>query len=295
MGEPTFRTQESNIDSITAFTEPLGDAVIPIWLSSSMFEGGGKDGDWAGRGLRGFTEAAGMRAHPQGATEILRLAAYDYMDMPFDEMEPFQKDLLRYMLTDDLTHLQQEQVKNGTNDFAMYFNNIKRIDEEFYNTLIELTKIYPNTSEGNRNLYTAYRGAKSAVKGAKRERGYDIEFEDETKNLKSDIPSVVALAKYRMIFDKVTTPGTSAVNWEQFEIEYQKLMSTLTLEQQITVSRNSMDTPLPKEFMARLATVGKKEYTRIIQAQRLRLQYFEAQGRPELAKQMNQYHYGLKD
>jgi len=293
IGEPVFRPGESNFDSITNFVQPLSEAAIPIWMSSTFFEGGGRDNDWAGQTLRGFSELYGMRTHPQSTSEILRLASYDYMDMPFDEMEPFQKDLLRHMLTDDLTKLQEEQVKQGANDFALYFNNIKRIEEEYQQGLIALTQLYPATKEGNRNMYTAYRGLKSGMRGQKTERGYDIEFEDES--LKDSNPNKRALAQYWALYEKATIPGTQALDWDLWQNEYDKLMQTFTLEQQVTVARNSHDLPMPAVFMQRLAQIGKKEYRRIVIAQKLREDYWRSMGRDDLADKMRSYHLMLED
>lgn len=293
VGEPVFRPGESNFDSITNFVEPLSEAAIPIWMSSTFFEAGGKSGDWAGQGLRGFSELFGMRTHPQSTSEILRLASYDYMDMPFDQMEPFQKDLLRHMLTDDLTHLQEEQVKQGSNDFALYFNNIRRIEKEYQDGLIELTKIHPPTKEGNRNMYTAYRGLKSFMRGQKKERGYEIEFNNDS--LEDENPNTRALGEYWALYDKATLPGTEVIDWDIWQVEYDKLMMTLTLEQQTAVARNSHDLPMPPEFMQRLASVGLKEYNRIMIAQKLREDYFRSIGKDDLAEKMRKYHLMLED
>ena len=292
MGDPAFRPGESNFDTLTNFAGPLSDAVIPIWMSSALFEGAGQK-DWGGRSLRGFSEAFGMRTHPQSTTEIMRLAAYEYMGMPFDSMEPFQKDLVRYMLVDDLTGRQEEQVKNGVNQFAIYFNNIKRIETEYQNGLIKLTEIYPNTAEGNRNMYTQYRGLKSMMRGQKKERGYDLEFNSDRLNDKD--PNKRALAQYYALYELATTPGTQVIDWDLWQEEFDKLMATLSLEQQVAVTRNSHDLPMPEVFMQRLARIGKKEYRRIRHAQFLREEYFRAMGRDDLAELMNKYHNMIED
>lgn len=160
------------------------------------------------------------------------------------------------MLVGDLTHLQEKQVKHGINEFAIYFDHVKRIETEFQQGLIELTNIYPDTAEGNRNMYTDYRGQKQFMRGQKAERGYDVEFNSE--KLADDDPIKHALASYYALYDLATAPGTKTINWDLWQQEYDHLMTKLSLEQQIAVTRNSHDLPIPEVFMQRLMKVGKK-------------------------------------
>ena len=142
-------------------------------------------------------------------------------------------------------------------------------------------------------MYTAYRGLKSGMRGQKTERGYDIEFEDES--LKDSNPNKRALAQYWALYEKATIPGTQALDWDLWQNEYDKLMQTFTLEQQVTVARNSHDLPMPAVFMQRLAQIGKKEYRRIVIAQKLREDYWRSMGRDDLADKMRSYHLMLED
>ena len=294
IGEPVFRKGESDYETLQSFLGVAEDAAVPIWLSSMLFENGSKDGDWAGSGLRGATELVGLRTHPQSAGTILRMASYDKMSKPYDALEPFEKDLLRHSLVKELTPLQAEQVRKGKSDYAIYFNNIERINEEFQAGLRALVLQYPDTPEGNRDLYTTYRGMKSHRRGQLKERGYDVEFREPNLEEESN-PVKIALAKYHQLYDKAIIPGTFVINWDRWEEEYDKLMSILTLEQQVAITRNNDDLPMPVEFLERLSKIGKKEYARIVQAQKLREEFFIAADRPDLAEEIHNWYFMLED
>ena len=285
IGEPQFREGDSGFDTLTNFVEPFGDMVIPMWLSGSVLEntqGGLEWGDrFTGMGTRGASEFVGLRAHPQSAAGILRESSWDILNTPYKNLEPFQKDILRYSLMDQLTPLQEQQVKRGTNDFALYFNDIERIEKEFQNELLYMTKVYPNTPEGNRNMYDRYRQLKSYTRGRKHELGYDIDFDEPDPNVTD--PKKIALNKYYALFEKTRIPGTQMQDWDMWEIEYEQLMNSLSIEQQAVIARNTSRTSIPYQFLERIRYLGEaKEYKRIMKAQQLRELYLGAQERDDL-------------
>ena len=294
IGEPVFRRGESDYETLQSFLGVAKDAAVPIWISSMLFENGGQEADWGGSGIRGATELIGMRTHPQSSGTILRMASYDKMSKPYSDLEPFEKDLLRHSLVKELTPLQEEQVRKGKNDYAIYFNNIERINIEFQEGLKAITLQYPDTPEGNRDLYTTYRGMKSHRRGQLKERGYDAEFREPNIEDETDLVKI-ALARYHQIYDKAVIPGTFVINWDRYDEEYDKLMSSLTLDQQVAITRNNDDLPMPPEFLERLAKIGKKEHARMIQAQMLREEYFIAADRPDLAEEIHNWYFMLED
>ena len=203
------------------------------------------------------------------------------MNAPYSNLEPFQKDVLRNSLMDQLTPIQEEQVKRGKNDFAIYFNDVDRINEAFQKELIDMTALYPNTSEGNRNMYDRYRQLKRYRRGQLYEIGYDVEFDEPEP---SDVESKNTLNKYYKMFDSVRIAGTQLIDWDRWEIEYEKLNNSLTLDQQLVIARNTSRLPIPYQFLERIKYLGEaKEYKRIMKAQQLREDYFIAQGREDLA------------
>ena len=182
---------------------------------------------------------------------------------------------------DQLTPLQEQQVKRGTNDFALYFNDIERIEKEFQNELLYMTKVYPNTPEGNRNMYDRYRQLKSYTRGRKHELGYDIDFDEPDPNVTD--PKKIALNKYYALFDKTRIPGTQMQDWDMWEIEYEQLMNSLSVEQQAVIARNTSRTSIPYQFLERIKYLGEaREYKRIMKAQQLRELYLGAQERDDL-------------
>jgi len=272
--------------------------VVPMWISGSVFDNTHGNLDWSdkvsGGGTRAVSEFVGLRAHPQSASGILREASWDILNAPYNNLEPFEKDILRHSLMEQLTPLQEESVKRGTNDFALYFNDIGRIEKEFEEELKYMTSIYPNTPEGNRNMYDRYRQLKSFTRGRKHEIGYDIEF-DETDPDETD-PKKIALNKYYNLFELTRIPGTQMQDWDLWEIEYEKLMNSLSLEQQAVIARNTSRTSIPYQFLERIKYLGEaREYKRIMKAQELREGYLNAQERPDLAQISRDLYLILKD
>ena len=256
-----------------------------MWINSTFFENTQGNLDWgdrvSGSGTRFLSEFTGLRSHPQGASAILKEASWDIMNGAYENLEPFEKDILRYSIMEQLSPLQEQTVKRGTSDFALYFSDIERIEREFQNELIEMTKLYPNTPEGNRNMYDRYRQLKSYIRGQKYEVGYDIEFDEPDSNVTD--PKKVALNKYFSMFEKVRIPGTQLTNWDQWEVEYEILMNSLTLEQQAVIARNTSRLPIPYQFLERIKYLGEaKEYKRIMKAQELRELYLSVLERPDL-------------
>ncbi len=285
MGDPAFRKGDSDIDTITNFVQPFTDMVTPLWLSSVAFDNTHGNLDWgdrvSGGATRGLSEFTGLRSYPQGAAAILREASFDIMNAPYANLEPFQKDILRHSLMEQLSPIQEQQVKRGKNDFAIYFNDVDRINKDFQSELIEMTAMYPNTPEGNRNMYDRYRQLKSYRRGQLHEIGYDVEFDEPEL---SDVKSKNTLNKYYKMFDSVRIAGTQLIDWDQWELEYEKLMSSLSLDQQLVIARNTSRLPIPYQFLERIKYLGEaREYKRIMKAQGLREEYFIAQGREDLA------------
>ena len=285
IGEPQFREGENSIETIGNFVAPLTEMVTPMWINSTFFENTQGNLNWGdrvtGSGTRFLSEFTGLRSHPQGASAILKEASWDIMNGAYENLEPFEKDILRYSIMEQLSPLQEQTVKRGTSDFALYFSDIERIEREFQNELIEMTKLYPNTPEGNRNMYDRYRQLKSYIRGQKYEVGYDIEFDEPDSNVTD--PKKVALNKYFSMFEKVRIPGTQLTNWDQWEVEYEILMNSLTLEQQAVIARNTSRLPIPYQFLERIKYLGEaKEYKRIMKAQELRELYLSVLERPDL-------------
>jgi len=204
--------------------------------------------------------------------------------------------LLQKLTNDHLAQIQKEQLERGTSDFAIYYANLKRIDQEFHDSLKAYMTIYPDSPEGNRDLLFRYGKLKDFRRGQRKEVGIDIEFEEHDVNQKDPIKR--ALAQYYSLFDdpEVKVPNTNTIDWEKWDNKYDALMATLTAEQQLAIMRNTDRLPLPRDFLERISRIGTgKEYTRLMQAQELREDYLSAMGRPDLAEVYKQYFFMLED
>jgi len=156
-----------------------------------------------------------------------------------------------------------------------------------------MTALYPNTPEGNRNMYDRYRQLKSYRRGQLYEIGYDVEFDEPEP---SDVASKNTLNKYYKMFDSVRIAGTQLIDWDQWEIEYEKLMNSLSIDQQLVIARNTSRLPIPYQFLERIKYLGEaKEYKRIMRAQQLREDYFIAQDRKDLASKSRDIYLMLED
>jgi len=185
-------------------------------------------------------------------------------------------------LTDRLLPLQQIQAERGTSDFALYFNKKREISEEFINGAIALTNKFPNTKEGNRNLYFQYRLLKSWRHGREYQEQLDIEWEEH--DLEDRDPIKRALAQsYALYDDPEIATGPGVMDWDVWEIKNDALLRTFTPEQRLAVKRNQRKEPIPFQLLSRLQNVAKKEYKAIMESQALREKYYTDKGREDLA------------
>ena len=206
------------------------------------------------------------------------------------------KDMLRIISQEKLNWLQDKQLKRATSDFAVYFADVDRVNTEFQDAILAYMEIYPDTPEGNRDLYYRYGLLKNYRRGQLNEIGADIEFGEH--DIENKNPVIKALAKYNALFDdpSIRVKGTQIINWEKYDILYDQLMSEMSEEQQIAIQRNSNRLPLPEKFLQRLSRIGTgKEYQKIMASQALREQRFKFNNKPELAERYRRYFLMIED
>tara|TARA_Y100000593_G_scaffold64940_1_gene119657 strand:+ start:1862 stop:11635 length:9774 start_codon:yes stop_codon:yes gene_type:complete len=299
IGEPAYRGKNT-FDFIRNSVKPLSENVIPLWLQSSLLEGTPDGIGWQenvrNRTLRGATEFVGFRAFPQGVTSILKESSYDVYNKGYSKLEPFEKDMLRVISQEKLNWLQDKQLKRATSDFAIYFADVDRINKEFQDAILAYMEIYPDTPEGNRDLYYRYGLLKNYRRGQLNEIGADIEFGEH--DIENKDPIIKALARYNSLFDdpNIRVQGTQIIDWEKYDVLYDQLMNEMSEEQQIAIQRNSNRLPLPEKFLQRLSRVGTgKEYQKIMASQALREQRFKFNNKPELAERYRRYFLMIED
>jgi hypothetical protein len=287
IGEPAFLHGESIKDNLLIAARSVRENSLPLWLESAVWADSNDGLNWEedvkGRVTRGTADFFGLRSWPQGPGSILRQESFETMGESYDKLEPHERALLSHKLTDRLTPLQQQQAERGTSDFAVYFERKKQISEEFVNGLMELIQRYPNTKEGNRDLYFAYRQLKGFKRGREYQEMLDIEWEEH--DLEHSDPIKRALAQAHALYDDpeiAIAPGV--IDWDVWEIKNDALLRTFTPEQRIAVKRNQRKDPIPQPVLFRLRDVAKKEYKAIMENQALREKHLTDKGREDLAQ-----------
>ena len=286
IGEPAFLHGDSVGDNILIAGRSIRENSIPLWIESAIESQGSEGLNWEenvlGRVTRGGADFFGMRAWPQGPGNILRSEAFETMGEAYDSLEPHERALLSYKLTERLDPMQQQQAERGTSDFAVYFERKKEINEEFTNALLALMDLHENTKEGNRNMHQTYKQLKGFKRGREYQEMLDVEWEEH--DLEDSDPIKKALAQSWALYeDPEIDIATGIVDWDVWEIKNDALLKTFTPEQRIAVKRNQRKDPIPFTFLLRLQDVAKKEYKSIMENQALREKYFIDKGRPDLA------------
>lgn len=291
IGETHWIQEEEWGAKVGGLSRVIGENLAPLWIQSGM-DGGVTGVDWdttdelTGTITRMTGDFFGLRTWPQSAGNLLQRQSFDVIGKSYSDLEPFEKKLLSHTLSKQLSDYQQRQLERTDNPMTEYFEKIKTIDEEFVRGIIALMERFPDTKEGNRDLFFTYRTLKGHRYGRRYEAGIDLE--DEWANRETNDPILQAINKANELYEiegVQIEPGV--IDWDLFEEEQAKLMKTLTPEQQLAVKRNQSDFPLPAEFLRRMQTGSKKEYQKILESQTLRQQYLNSTNRTELADLSN--------
>lgn len=133
MGEPSR-------DSIQSFGKNvLAPSAMFIWMSTMLLEGG----SIKQRSLKGLSEFVGFRGYPETMTQVLHNYSKDTLGLDYDELEPFERKLLRDLMKDVLLPMQQEQLLRGS-QFAKYYYERDLLDEERLDAEKDLLTQYMN-------------------------------------------------------------------------------------------------------------------------------------------------------
>lgn len=291
IGETHWLQEEEWGAKVGGLTRVAGENLAPLWIQSGMDDGvTGVDYDTTdeltGTITRMTGDFFGLRTWPQSAGNLLQRQSFDVIGKPYSDLEPFEKKLLAHTLSKQLSDYQQRQLERTDNPMTEYFERIKEIDQEYVRGIIALMDVYPDTKEGNRDLFYRYRTLKGYRHGRRYEAGIDLE--DEWANRETNDPILQAINKANALYEiegVEIEPGV--IDWDVLEEEQAKLMKTLTPEQQLAVKRNQSDFPLPADFLRRMQTGSKKEYQNILESQTLRQQYLNSRDKPELANLSN--------
>ena len=290
MGEPIYRGGNSLEVLQNSVGNPLKENMLPIWFQEVLESNAGvvdpleAEADIGGRFTRGLGEFWGLRTTPKGVHNMLHDASYIHMDKPWDSLMPFEKDLVKYLITEKIAERRQKQMERSTTDMQIYFNDLDKLKKEFNETMGRLAEsydIYPLTSVGNRSYNFRYQNEKYAYRKAKNKMADSILFEEQ--DTESPDPGLRALAQYYKLFDESENEDGDFVG-AIFEAKYNKLFATWTPEQRKIVRMSRYKDPVDMRVYNRLKVSNRKEAARMTEAWNLRIKHYEDMGRQDLAE-----------
>jgi hypothetical protein len=262
MGEPIMSDKWSLPENLEGLAKYGLENILPIWVESMALEGGAP----LGRGLRGAAEFLGARAYPFGALDILKESSQEIFGKDYDKLETFEKGLLRELKRPSLQPL-QEQSANQNRQLSIYFQDLDRIEKDRINELQALVK------RGNAS-YLDYQRVDAEARGARREAGVDIEFDDRD-------PDDPVNQYYAILMD----PQYRIEGSRQIDPRKRGLMEARLrrFKNNKVVLRNTNTRPIP---FALLQVIGAKAKVEFIKSQAEREKFLNAQGKPDLARQL---------
>jgi len=260
MGEPVELTDPDSM------ARELGNWSIPIWTQSVLMEGGTADE----RFVRGVGEFFGLRAFPQSAYDILSDESFDIIGNSYDEIESFEKDILREVLSKQLIPLQEKQVTRGR-ELAKYFSELEEIEDERRKKLKKLA--------GEDWSWVEYKKIDVRAAGRRFQAGIDQEFEET--NPEDPDPLKAALAQRNQLFADPELRDEAGDLTPEFSQSIKRLEESWTPEQMDYVARNTNRRPIPRSILVKLP---KSLLQDIIRSQSARERYLIKTGREDLAK-----------
>ena len=210
MGDPTR-------DSIQSFAKNvLAPSSMFIWMSTMLLEGG----SIKQRAYKGLAEFIGFRGYPETMSQILHSYSKDTLGLDYDELEPFERKLLRDLMKDILLPMQQEQLLKGS-QFAKYYYERDLLDEERLAAEKDLLTQYMNPEKwtgkflvGNpeqtfRDIYNDIQSAYSVAINDLNEQHHMYQDDQE---FDEDNPKNYVLQEWYALFEKAyRTAGTEDV------------------------------------------------------------------------------------
>ncbi len=289
MGEPAWRQAGIPTVGTVANTLPKWgvENMTPIWLQSWFESTSAEPWSWddiQGRSQRAGGEFFGLRTMPMGIGQILREASWDILEKDFDTLEPFEKAMLKEFMKERLKPLEEQQKERKTNPMSMYFNELDEIEKDFYRQTLKFAqdrRAFPFNREGNRNFMYQYEEEETEMRALKRKAGLDVEFNERDEE--DPNPNLVALAKYYKIFDEIRDEEGDEIAGT-FEPAFNKLIATLTTEQQKAIYRNRKLVPMSRLVLRRIRAARPKMYRDIMLSLNLRRQFYISMGREDLAQ-----------
>jgi hypothetical protein len=126
MGEPVWGEGWDIASHAKNFTmTELLPKTMPIWAQAVLLEGGNVQQ----RGIKGVSEFFGGRGYPESSYQLIQGYAKDIIGVDYEDMEPFERRLLRQHLKDVLGPMMEERIANGDKN-AQYWDALNKNDED---------------------------------------------------------------------------------------------------------------------------------------------------------------------
>ena len=166
------------------------------------------------RFVRGLVEYAGGRGYPEASYDIMNNFAKDVIGIPYDEMEPFERRLLRDVLAEQLDPIMADLIHRG-DKAAQYWEALKQLDqdrirketkllEQFYNP-----KKYPQFYEnGRRTLQSEFMRIQNEVAVAREYLNKQFGMYQDDNDFDEDDPGKFILQEWYALYDKAAYEGS---------------------------------------------------------------------------------------
>jgi len=279
---------------------PIAENAVPLWIWGGLIEGSGgalnATEEWKGRATRMGGDFVGLKAYPSGPSTIKRQASYDVFGASYDDIEPFQKHLLKYIVKDKLQKIREENNSRVMNEFDIYYAQKELIEKEYIDIINDYLKVYPDTKRGNSDMKYRWEKLRDAKRAREDQIGLSMDWDENDIN--HEDPKKRALALYYALFDapELKHKGTDIIDWDKYQIALERLQKELGPELTMVIERNKNLTPLPDEFIRRMSTIGKaRHWNNWMKSENARKDYLINLGFPELAEIQNKYYRMLKD
>ena len=242
--------------------------------------------------IQGFP---GINLRAESTGELLdRTAGEVFPGKKYDDLEPYQKSLLREFstATEELARRQKTGAERKR-PISQFFSRREAIDKELESRLVDAV----NTAETKFGLYNAYRSARDKASGRYKQLGIDIEFEDfERPGVDDPDPNKAALAQYYAILDKYRDVKGD-VNWrddgDKITAEQRTLLKTLPSPVTDYVVRNINRGPMPRAILRSFPKSLRHLRFSILASQDAREEHLKVEGKPDLAEQSKKAFYLL--
>ena len=208
MGDPVWGESIWDIKGhIENFTkEEIAPKTMPIWAQSVLMEGG----NVRERTPRGVAEFLGGRGYPESSYQMMQNFSQEILGLPYEELEPFERRLLRDVLSPELEKVNQDLIRRG-NKKAQYWDALKLADENRYKSEEKLLYMfyhprqYPVFFEnGRRTLTQEYSRIQNAYAIARARLNKQFAMYQDDQEFDEDDPGKFIMQEWYELYDQAT-------------------------------------------------------------------------------------------